>query len=462
MVRATGDEFDIDWSDGFALERLLVNVLEAFYIRHRGANPHFVTVLTTFRPDDIEAFYLPLANDTRGIGQGHVHPAEVFDTTPDLAVDGLIFMNDMHAWRGGGRDWGRYLFIQELGHRWGAYVHVDAGELRPDILLGRDCAHWSYFVDSDGSALGGNRWRPTDGDGFSAHGAISDVGYSALDRYLMGFAPASAVAPFRVLLSDAAGPCREIDGNSAHTDPHFDDTPVVAEALSIELDARHVITAEGPRTPGAARARRRWSMVFVLLVPADVEIDDATIAAIDELRADWAEFWSRAATDPNQPRVTLETTLSAARAVPFPPGRGLGEPCVEAADCVVEAGCCAEGVCAPDASCQPRDAAAEFDAAEFDADATADPHSAFDAEVAPPTDPTGTEPRFPPRGNGGCRHSPRGGPAALCLTAAAALILRRRPKRRCAPGSVGASRASPRVRSGDRAPCARPRLAHDP
>jgi len=61
-------------------------------------------------------------------------------------------------------------------------------------LLGRDQAHWSFFLDSDASVMEGNDIEDKGGGRFETVGIAH--GFSALDQYGMGLRAAAEVPPF--------------------------------------------------------------------------------------------------------------------------------------------------------------------------------------------------------------------------------------------------------------------------
>src|SRR5262249_5769226 len=92
---------------------------------------------------------------------------------------------------------------QEVGHRWGAFVHFRKAGARGNELMGRDDAHWSFFYNSLASHLEGNEWRDNGGGSFLSVGATSR--YSPLDQYLMGLRSKDEVPPPFVITSPSGG-----------------------------------------------------------------------------------------------------------------------------------------------------------------------------------------------------------------------------------------------------------------
>src|SRR5204863_2791796 len=87
------------------------------------------------------------------------------------------------------------LMGQEVGHRWLAFLHSrDASGAGSDALLGRDKAHWSFFMDSDASVMEGNDIEDLGGGSFRTIAAVQR--YSLLDQYAMGLVPDTGVPSF--------------------------------------------------------------------------------------------------------------------------------------------------------------------------------------------------------------------------------------------------------------------------
>ncbi|RME45777.1 MAG: hypothetical protein D6795_16210 [Deltaproteobacteria bacterium] len=183
----------------------LDRIVSAFLATHDDEYD-FIMLFTSFQWNQAFAFYSPIANDAAGIGYAHWAGRDRFDFSPGSPLQGFIFMNADFIYDGAETPNDQIIteivFGQELGHRWGAYVHFDADpdpdtvEERDD-LLGRQKAHWSYYVDTHWSWMEGNDWVDN-GDGtFSADFETfpEEAGYFPLDLYLMGLIPAGEVPP---------------------------------------------------------------------------------------------------------------------------------------------------------------------------------------------------------------------------------------------------------------------------
>ena len=136
---------------------------------------------------------------------------------------------------------------------------------------------------------GSGRFRSDTGFGF---------GYSQLDRYLMGFIPSAAVQPF-FFIRDAGGwNCSEAQRgreiNPAYYPPTSllgQQTQVSGERVDVSIDM--VLGAEGERDPGFERARKKWTMVFILAARENDTVDDRVISQIDQLRRSWERAFER-------------------------------------------------------------------------------------------------------------------------------------------------------------------------
>src|SRR5205823_3527536 len=62
---------------------------------------------------------------------------------------------------------------QETGHRWLAFMKFrDHNRQTSNALLGRDLAHWSFFLNSDASVMEGNRIQDLGGGSFRTTAAV--------------------------------------------------------------------------------------------------------------------------------------------------------------------------------------------------------------------------------------------------------------------------------------------------
>ena len=340
IMRGADGEFDVDWEDPRQLSNALGDVLVNFYDANPGRNPHFLVLNTTFLVQNPAAFYQPLANNVRGIGYEYDHGSELFDT-PGIALNGIIFMNSYRTYAQNGPI-GRFTFNQEIGHRWGTFVRFrdPATGMPSDELLGRDCQHWSFFMDSDNSAMEGNAWEDL-GNGRFRTVSSNMWGYNPLDHYLMGFAPKAAVGPVWFVRDTESWDCTEAFRGRQYnprwespTQLSFSQEQVEVEGQRVDVSMDDITAVLGERDPDYRTSRRTWSALFILVARQNDQVDDRAIAQVDALRLEWERTFEREATPPGFPGPDLVTTLDGSRVDPPPPdGVPLGERCVRTDDC---------------------------------------------------------------------------------------------------------------------------------
>lgn len=232
-----------------------------------GLDPEFGVVLSLEVPPCADLFYAAVSNDVRGIGYRHFYEEELFDDSPNAALEGVAFLNDVPYWEFYPDELGR-AFLHEIGHRWAARVHVAGSD--PTVLLGRDQEHWSYFLDTSNdfrvSPLEGNAWRG-DGPEFFTATDGADPGYSELDLYLMGLLLPDEVTPFELLVpeegAELPADCR---GGSVHPgSPPQRCEPVDLRAVPTTFTILDVIEVEGERLPEASSEPSQMNVVFYFL-----------------------------------------------------------------------------------------------------------------------------------------------------------------------------------------------------
>lgn len=228
-----------------------------------GADAEIALVFTTRPLACGNIYYVPLANDVRGIGYRHADARDVFDDTPGRRLEGVAFLNDWPYWQPRLEELHSAL-LHEVGHRWAARVHARVGDRVTAALLGREGNHWSYFLDSGGSPLEGNVWRAT------SSGQTSDTPrdprrFSELDLYLMGLLPPGEVPPLELLVP-APTEARDCAGNDlAASSPPQTCAALELDAERITVPIDDVIAAEGPRLPAASDAPRSIGVLPLVL-----------------------------------------------------------------------------------------------------------------------------------------------------------------------------------------------------
>jgi hypothetical protein len=231
------------------------------------------------------AFELTVRSTERGIGQPPSDRGAEFGSAARL--ESFVDMDAWSKYRDDleraflGEDSTLSVLAHEVGHRFLAHArYVDAGATLGD-LLGRQDAHWSFFMHSSGSHLEGNDIEDLGGGRFRTRAASQR--YGPLDQYLMGLRPPEEVPPFFVVRNPT-----EIAVDPAR-DPQRD---VLFSGVRKDVTVGDVIAALGPREPpaGAAREPFRQAFVYVNLEPTP---DPEALARVEKIRAAWPAFFER-------------------------------------------------------------------------------------------------------------------------------------------------------------------------
>ena len=250
---------------------------------------------------DTFAFEVTVANEIRGIG------LTTFDASTDFGSAGrlrsYVLMDALSKYP----DDPQQTFLgenntvsvlgQEVGHRWLAFVefrnHTGA---RSQALLGRDEAHWSFFMDSDASVMEGNDIEDLGGGSFRTVGAVRR--YSLLDQYAMGLVSEGQVPAFFYVDNPVnVSPARE-----ATSAPRIG---VTFNGTRRDVLIQDIVAIEGPRVPSAADSPRVHRQAFIFLVSRGRTAEAAQISKVDRIRRAWETFF-RQATDN---RMTANTAL---------------------------------------------------------------------------------------------------------------------------------------------------------
>jgi len=193
-----------------------------------------------------------------------------------------------------GADSALALLAHETGHHWIEVVDVvsSTSKRSDDIVLSADGAHWSFFLDSDGSPMWGNEWQPMGGDLYRA-APVDERVFCPLDLYLMGLVPASAVPPVGVLvnLRDALTGAPSARFHAASR-PVTDATLVRADRVEVPLE--RIIAAGRAQARRAAHAADHVRQLWIL-VTRDAAAAPAALEALARLRHAWPDYFARVA-----------------------------------------------------------------------------------------------------------------------------------------------------------------------
>jgi uncharacterized protein (TIGR03437 family) len=314
-----------------------IGAAQAFYATHPGRDVYDFVYLVTdfdFNLGNAFAFYLPLRNDAQGIGQpvgmspaasdinsqriqGILNLSNISTQYPDSPVTRFLQVGFNHALS---------VMGQEQGHRWLAYIDFPGAD--PALLLGRDDAHWSFFLSIPSnmsnlaaprsSSVEGNVWLDNGNGTFTSINLID--GYSRLDQYLMGLRPASDV-PDTFVIANPSGPrTRE-----ANPRPN-----VTVNGVRQNVTINQIIQANGARQPDSTTAPKSFRAAVVLLTRQGTQPSAATLDKITRYRLAWESYFGQStdfigSINTGLADQTVARTIAAVSAASYKPTLGAGE-----------------------------------------------------------------------------------------------------------------------------------------
>lgn len=187
------------------------------------------------------------------------------------------------------------VLAHEVGHRWLTRVRYNDGTATNSDLLGRQQAHWSFYVHSAGSHDEGNDIQDLGGGAFRT--GPSSQRYGPLDQYLMGIRMPEEVPPLFVIKNPVH------DGEqSAERAPQSN---VDIKGTRKDVPLAQIIAALGERTPPARSAGAApWRIAFVYVTDGGSD-DPVGIARINTIRAQFEGFFQNS----TEGRWSVETRL---------------------------------------------------------------------------------------------------------------------------------------------------------
>ena len=273
-------------------------VIQAFYATHPGRDVYdFIYLMTDFdfSLGSAFAFYLPIRNEVGGIGydqfdgdpggilggrkiQGFLNLSNVVGDYPAFPTSRFLVANHALSIMG-----------QEQGHRWLAFPKFPGDPL---LLLGRDDAHWSFFLNIEStlsspaarrsSSAEGNVWQDN-GNGFFVSTSLID-GYSRLDQYLMGLRPASDVADTFVI----ANPFNTTRTRSSNPRPN-----ATTNGTRQNVSINQILTANGPRIPDVSTSPKNFRAAVVLLMQPGTQPTAETLTKVTRYRMAWESYFAQ-------------------------------------------------------------------------------------------------------------------------------------------------------------------------
>ena|GEM_PF-2539772 len=321
----------------------------------------FVIVFTAFETGVGAFFYQPQANTARGIG----YPQ--FDNNGSgNPLEGLIFMNywkifdQLYGQAGPDvvQGFSRHTFNQEVGHRWVVTFEGQGPNLMD--LLGRDQAHWSYFMNSNGSPMEGNWWKDNGNGSFTTRTNYNNWYYNTLDLYLMGMKSIEEVEPWFLITGVDTTGATDLQ-RRAPTPPSPPQIlfPQTVRGTRVDYDITDITAAYGTRYPPKGTAPTTFRTVFVMLASQNAAMSESQKVEFENMVDSYVEGF-RAGTDYEG---DLDYALTADVGLP------IGARCNDVADCdaaesnictqpqssdnkICSLRCTTESVCPTDWCCQ--------------------------------------------------------------------------------------------------------------
>jgi hypothetical protein len=269
----------------------VVATANTFYRTHPDSYDQLVIWTdTTVVSGDSFAFESTVANEIQGIGVDIYDLSRQFGSAGRLRsftmMDRLAKYPDDPTTRFLGENNTLSVLGQEVGHRWLAYFHfIDHTGQQSEELLGRDLAHWSFFMDTDASVMEGNDIEDLGGGSFRTADAVRR--YSRLDQYAMGLLAPSDVPPFFYVQSPVNMSQQKAKDSAPQTGVTFNGT-------RRDVLIGDVISVHGTRVPAAAQSPRVHRQAFLYIVAAGRAVDSGQVAKVDRIRQQWEAFFLQA------------------------------------------------------------------------------------------------------------------------------------------------------------------------
>ena len=250
--------------------------------------------------DDAFAYEQTVSNSITGLGMSTFNNAAAYGSAGRLQslcnMDSLTKYPDDPRAKFLGENSTVSLLGQEFAHRWLAFLNFRDHNGQPSqALLGRESAHWSFFLDSDASVVEGND-IVDHGVWFSTVAAVAR--FSLLDQYAMGLVDQTQVPPFFYV----ENPTNVVPPRTSASSPAVG---VTFNGTRRNVSIDDVLAVMGPRVPSSADSPREYRQAFIYVVAPGRTADPFAIEKLDRIRMAWDQFVS-AATDS---RMRVDTRL---------------------------------------------------------------------------------------------------------------------------------------------------------
>jgi hypothetical protein len=244
------------------------------------------------------AFESTVRNSIAGIGSSPANSGAAYGSAATL--ESMVLMDSITKYSGDPasrvlrEETSMSVLAHEVGHRWLATARFNDAGVSSAELLGRQQAHWSFYMNSSGSHDEGNDIQDLGGGVFKT--AATSQRYGPLDQYLMGVRAAEEVPPFFVIRNAV------LEGaQSAERAPQSN---VEIRGTRKDVTINDVIAAIGPRVPAPAPNPPAWRAAFLYVTGGDAA-DAANVALVERLRSQFQAFFPLS----TEGRLSIETRL---------------------------------------------------------------------------------------------------------------------------------------------------------
>jgi hypothetical protein len=272
-----------------------------FFARHVDNFDQLVFWTDSTVVTDAFAFESTVSNAIRGLG------SDTFNQSADFGSGGAlqsVLVMDRVAKYGDdpnakilGENSALAVIAHETGHRWLTQFQFNDGRgASSDAMLGRQRAHWSFFMDSDASVMEGNDIEDLGGGSFRTIAAAER--YSRLDLYGMGLVGASDVpAVFFVEAPTNVTPSRNRE-SAPQVGVTFNGT---RRTVLIE----DIVAAVGARQPSVDGSPKLHRQAWVYVIGRGTTPAQADLTRLDRMRREFEPYFRRI----TENRMTLSTAL---------------------------------------------------------------------------------------------------------------------------------------------------------
>jgi hypothetical protein len=284
-----------------AAELDTAQVARRFYGTHADRFDQLVLWTDTTVVTDAFAFESTVANAIRGLGTNTFNQS--FDFGSAGALESIVVMDrpakygdDPHA-RILGENSALAVIAHETGHRWlTQFTFRDQHDVGSEAMLGRQRAHWSFFMDSDASVMEGNDIDDLGGGSFRTIAAAER--FSRLDLYGMGLVgPGDVPAMFYVDAPANVAPSRDRE-SAPQVGVTFTGT---RRTILIE----DVVAAVGARQPSVDGSPKLHRQAWVYVIGRGTTPSQSDLTRLERMRREFEPYFRRI----TENRMTLSTAL---------------------------------------------------------------------------------------------------------------------------------------------------------